>query len=167
MAIGPPRLDKYTRLLSRLFEFLAIFHIIKRSNGPHTAISQLPTDQQSARRRFLTSLCYLCDYRKGGETTTSIGLESRNDVVVFWIAANLSPNDRVLTFLSTILEDIRGQPSSTEAEREALREILIFRSIEFAAQRLTKERRMLARAARSCESYLVANIDTITTPGKT
>jgi hypothetical protein len=165
MGIGPPRLDRYTKILSRLFEFLAIFHILKRANGPHTVVSQIPTDLQSARRRFLTGLCYLCDYRKGGETTTSIGLESRNDVVVFWVASNLSPNDRVLTFLSTILEDIRGQPSSTEAERETLREMLIFRSIGFAAPRLTKEHRMLARAARSCESYLVANIDTITTPG--
>ncbi|VTT62650.1 unnamed protein product [Fusarium fujikuroi] len=54
MGVGPPRVDKYMRLLSRLFEFLALFHILKRANGPHT-VSQPPTDLQSTRRRFLSS----------------------------------------------------------------------------------------------------------------
>ncbi|KAM0364009.1 hypothetical protein ACHAPK_011032 [Fusarium culmorum] len=165
MGTGPPRTNKYTRILARLFEFLAIFHILKRANGLHTAISQLPTDLQTVRRRFLTSLCYLCDYRKGGKTTTSIGLESLNDGVVFWVAANLSPNDDVLTFISTILENLRAEPNSTVTDRETLTAMITVRSIQFAAPRLRKERRMLARAARSCESYLAANIDAIMTPG--
>ncbi|KAI1066683.1 hypothetical protein LB507_011632 [Fusarium sp. FIESC RH6] len=167
MGNGPPRTNKYTRILARLFEFLAVFHILKRANGPHTAISQLPTDLQTVRRRFITSLCYLCDYRKGGKTTTAIGLESRNDGVVFWVAANLSPNDDVLTFISVILENLRGEPNSTVTDRETLTAMITLRSIQFAAPRLRKERRMLARAARSCESYLAANIDAIMTPGKT
>lgn len=159
-------MNKYMRILSRLFEFLALFHILKRANGPHTAISQPPTDLQGARRRFLTSLCFICDYRKGGETTTSIALEPRDDSVIFWIATNGSPKDDVLAFLSTVLEDLRREPKSTEAERERLRAILTFGFVQFAAPRLRKERRMLVRAARFCESYLTANIDTIKIPGK-
>ncbi|RBR26230.1 uncharacterized protein FIESC28_01013 [Fusarium coffeatum] len=165
MGNGPPRTNKYTRILARLFEFLAVFHILKRANGPHTAISQLPADLQTVRRRFITSLCYLCDYRKGGKTTTSIGLESRDDGVVFWVAANLSPNDDVLTFISVILENLRGEPNSTVTDRETLTAMITLRSIQFVAPRLRKERRMLARAARSCETYLAANIDAIMTPG--
>ncbi|RGP77966.1 hypothetical protein FLONG3_3923 [Fusarium longipes] len=167
MGIGPPRTDKYMRLLSRLFEFLAVFYILKGTNGPHTAISQSRTDQQSVRRRFLTGLCYLCDYRKGGSTTTSIGLESRDDGVVFWIAANSSPDDSVIAFLDITLQNLRGQPHSTIEERETLRAMLTLRSIRFASRRLRKEIRMLAHAARFCEDYLVANMDTITTPGTT
>ncbi|KAF9761528.1 hypothetical protein IL306_003787 [Fusarium sp. DS 682] len=165
MGIGPPRTEKYSRILSRLFEFLALFHILKRANGPHTAISQPPTDLQGARRRFLTSLCFICDYRKGGETTTSIALEARDNGVVFWIAANMSPKDGVLAFLSTVLEDLRREPKSTEVERERLRAMLTYKYVQFAAPRLRKERGMLVRAVRSCESYLAANMDTINTLG--
>jgi hypothetical protein len=86
---------------------------------------------------------------------------------VFWIAANVSPNDAVFEFLSTILENLREEPNATEAEREALRSMLTFRFTQFAAPRIRKERAMLVRVARSCQSFLVANIDDLTTPGKT
>ncbi|KAF4436816.1 hypothetical protein FACUT_6165 [Fusarium acutatum] len=166
MGIGPPRLDKYTRILSRLFEFLALFHILKRANGPHT-VSQPPTDLQSARRRFLSSLCFFCDYQKGGKTTTSMALESLGNGVVFWIASNVSPNDRVIAFLSTVLETLRIQPNSTETERETLTAMLTARYIQFAAPRLRKERGILHRSTRFCEAYLTTNLDTIQTPGVT
>ncbi|KAF5660341.1 hypothetical protein FCIRC_12143 [Fusarium circinatum] len=166
MGIGPPRLDKYTRILSRLFEFLALFHILKRANGPHT-IPRPPTDLQGLRRRFLSSLCFFCDYQKGGKTTTSIALESLENGVVFWIASNVSPNDRVIEFLSIVLESLRIEPSSTETERETLIATLTARYIAFAGPRFRKERGILNRSTRSCEAYLTANLDTIQTPGKT
>ncbi|KAF5541148.1 hypothetical protein FNAPI_10322 [Fusarium napiforme] len=167
MGIGPPRLDKYTRILSRLFEFLALFHILKRANGPHT-IPQPPTDLQGARRRFLSSLCFLCDYQKGGKTTTSMALESLDHgVVVFWIASNGSPNDGVIAFLSTVLETLRREPTSTEAERETIIATLTASYIQFATPRLRKERGILNRSTRFCKAYLTANLDTIQTPGVT
>ncbi|KAI1032818.1 hypothetical protein LB504_006276 [Fusarium proliferatum] len=167
MGVGPPRVDKYMRLLSRLFEFLALFHILKRANGPHT-VSQPPTDLQSTRRRFLSSLCFICDYQKGGKTTTSMALEFLdNGVVVFWIASNVSPNNRVIAFLSTVLETLRREPSSTDTERETLTAMLTARYIEFAAPRLRKERAILHRSMRFCETYLTTNLDTIQTPGET
>ncbi|KAG7002693.1 hypothetical protein FocnCong_v001004 [Fusarium oxysporum f. sp. conglutinans] len=43
--------------------------------------------------------------------------------------------------------------------------MLTVRYIQFAASRLGKERGMLNRATRFCESYLTANLDTIQTPG--
>ncbi|KAJ4255478.1 hypothetical protein NW762_009473 [Fusarium torreyae] len=166
MGIGPPRLEKYSRLLSRLFEFLALFHILKRIDGPHVVTSQVPTDFQGTRRRFLKSLSFVCDYRKGGDTTTSIALESRQGGVVFWIAANLTPNDDVLAFLSEILGDLRRGLNATEIDREALKDSLTRRSVQFAAPRLRKECGLLVRAARSCENYLIANIETIQTAGE-
>ncbi|VTT68168.1 unnamed protein product [Fusarium fujikuroi] len=167
MGVGPPRVDKYMRLLSRLFEFLALFHILKRANGPHT-VSQPPTDLQSTRRRFLSSLCFFCDYQKGGKTTTSMALEFLgNGVVVFWIASNVSPNNRVIAFLSTVLETLQREPNSTDTERETLTATLTARYIEFAAPRLRKERAILHRSMRFCETYLTTNLGTIETPGKT
>jgi hypothetical protein len=95
-----------------------------------------------------------------------MALELLDGVVIFWVASNVSPDDDVLAFLSTVLETLRREPKSSEAERKRLRALITSRSVHFAAPRLRKERAMLMRAARSCESYLTANIDTIKTPGK-
>lgn len=79
----------------------------------------------------------------------------------------MSPNDSVVAFLSTVLEDLRREPNSTETERQTLIAMLTVRSIQFATLRLRKERGMLNRATRFCETYLTANLDTIQTPGET
>ncbi|KAF4963285.1 hypothetical protein FSARC_8687 [Fusarium sarcochroum] len=165
MGVGPPRLDKYNKILSRLFEFLALFFILKRIDGPHVVTTQAPTDPQGIRRRFLKGLSFICDYQKGGDTTTSIALESKQNGVVFWIAANLTPYDNVLAFLSDILRDLRRGPKVTEADRQALKDRLTRRSVDFAASRLKKECKFLARAANSCEKYLKTNAAAIQTVG--
>ncbi|KAG9502251.1 hypothetical protein J7337_005077 [Fusarium musae] len=96
-----------------------------------------------------------------------MALESLDNGVVFWIASNGSPNDSVIAFLSTVLETLRREPNSTEAERETITAMLTARYIQFATPRLKKERGILNRSTRFCEAYLTANLDTIQTPGET
>ncbi|GKU15450.1 unnamed protein product [Fusarium langsethiae] len=100
VGIGKPRLDKHGKILSRLFENLALFYILRRVDGPHAVTAHVPATLQDARRRFLKNLSYVCDYRKGGDTTTSIALEGKQKSAVFWIAANSTPNDKVIAFLT-------------------------------------------------------------------
>lgn len=116
VSVGKPRLDKYGKILSRLFENLALFHILKRVDGPHAVTSHVPTTLQDTRRRFLKNLSYICDYRKGGDTTTSMALEDKQKSVVFWIAANSTPNDNVITFLTEVLELLRKERKDTKVE---------------------------------------------------
>ncbi|KAI7766253.1 hypothetical protein LZL87_001366 [Fusarium oxysporum] len=154
MGVGKPRLDKYEKILSRLFENLALFHILKGIDGPHMVAAHAPTDVQCIRRRFLKNLCFICDYRKGGDTTTSIALESQTNEVILWVAANFTPHDKVILFLNDILQQLQRDPKGPEEERERLREKLTKKCVEFAAPRLKKECKLLLRAAAYCEKYL-------------
>ncbi|KAF5656226.1 hypothetical protein F25303_86 [Fusarium sp. NRRL 25303] len=154
MGVGPPRLDKYDKILSRLFENLALFHILKGIDGPHMITAHAPTDVRGIRRRFLKNLCFICDYRKGGDTTTSIALESQTNKVILWVAANFTPHDKVILFLDDILQQLQSDPKGTEEERERLRKKLTKKCVDFAAPRLKKECKLLLRATRYCEKYL-------------
>ncbi|KAF4944908.1 hypothetical protein FGADI_12336 [Fusarium gaditjirri] len=154
MGVGKPRLDKYEKILSRLFENLALFHILKGIDGPHMVIAHAPTDVQGIRRRFLKNLCFICDYRKGGDTTTSIALESQKNEVILWVAANFTPHDKVILFLNDILQQLQRDPKGTEEERERLRVKLTKKCLEFATPRLKKEGKLLLRTAAYCEKYL-------------
>ncbi|KAK2677287.1 hypothetical protein RAB80_006027 [Fusarium oxysporum f. sp. vasinfectum] len=154
MGVGKPRLDKYEKILSRLFENLALFHILKGIDGPHMVTAHAPTDVQGIRRRFLKNLCFICDYRKGGDTTTSIALESQINEVILWVAANCTPHDKVILFLNDVLQQLQRDPKGTEEERERLREKLTKKCVGFAAPRLKKECKLLLRAASYCEKYL-------------
>ncbi|KAM0348023.1 hypothetical protein ACHAPU_004526 [Fusarium lateritium] len=162
MGVGRPRLDAYERIISRLFENLALFHILKGTNGPHISTADVPTDVQGARRRFLDSLSLICDNRKGGDTTTSMALEARNEGgIILWIAANLTPKNNVLMFLGGILEDLKSKPKEIEADRNTLSDELARKCIEFAAPRLKKESKLLSRAAGYCEKFLKTYTTTI------
>ncbi|CVK88047.1 uncharacterized protein FPRN_05868 [Fusarium proliferatum] len=155
MGVGPPRLDKYDKILSRLFENLALFHILKGIDGPHMITAHAPTDVRGIRRRFLKNLCFICDYRKGGDTTTSIALESQTNEVILWVAANFTPHNNVILFLDDTLQQLQRDPKGTEEERERLRKKLTKNCVGFAAPRLKKECKLLLRATRYCEKYLI------------
>ncbi|KAF5593324.1 hypothetical protein FPCIR_5329 [Fusarium pseudocircinatum] len=166
MGVGPPRLDKYNKILSRLFENLALFHILKGIDGPHMVAAYAPTDVQGIRRRFLKNLCFICDYRKGGDTTTSIALESQANEIILWVAANFTPQNKVILFLNDILQQLQRDAKETEEERERLRQKLTKKCIDFAAPRLKKECKLLLRATRYCERYLQENATAVQGGGK-
>jgi hypothetical protein len=165
VGVGKPRLDKYDKILSRLFENLALFHVLKRVDGPHAVDAHVPDTLQDARRRFLKNLSYICDYRKGGDTTTSMAIEDKEKSAVFWIAANSTPNDKVVSFLTEVLELLRKEPKETEKDQKALENKLAKICAEFAAPRLKKECKLLHRATRHCEKYLKLDIDIVQQPG--
>jgi hypothetical protein len=166
VGVGKPRLDKYDKILSRLFENLALFHVLKRVDGPHAVDAHVPDTLQDARRRFLKNLSYICDYRKGGDTTTSMAIEDKEKSAVFWIAANSTPNDKVVSFLTEVLELLRKEPKETEKDQKALENKLAKICAEFAAPRLKKECKLLHRATRHCEKYLKLDIDIVQQPGR-
>ncbi|KAF4819271.1 hypothetical protein CGCSCA5_v004619 [Colletotrichum siamense] len=148
-----PRLDPYARLTSRFYEALLLLSIIRPVNGPHV-ITKLDTNTlQGARRRFLRNLCVLCDYQKGGDSTTSIGAEDRDDTYVLWLSSNEGPRDNVIDFLHTVLEDLRRVMFGGE-EQSVVAEDLLHRTIRFVSPRLRKEKSFLRRTSRSCAEII-------------
>ena len=99
------RLNPRERQLSRFYEPLVLLYTLGSTRGEHTAAA-LPPDEnicelplKELRRRFLNELAYVCDYNKGGDTVTAIGLESTPQRYVFWVGANTSPQKRIVPFV--------------------------------------------------------------------
>ncbi|KAF4345230.1 hypothetical protein FBEOM_732 [Fusarium beomiforme] len=147
MGVGKPRLDQYERVRSRLFENLALFIFSK--------------EVMNARRNFWKNLCFLCDFRKGGDTTTATALESQQNDAVFWIAANATPGDEAIACLADTLDKLSKEPKETEEEQNKLRESMTKKCIDFADPRLKKECKLLSRAAIYCEEYLTEDATAI------
>lgn len=153
-----PRFNPYNKLLSRLFEFLALFSILKKAAGPHVITNHDSSTLEATRRRFLKNLCFICDYKKGGDTTTSIAVENRPDCFMFWVAGNVTPSPKVVDFLSGVLGHLQDAEAADLAEKKRLEVKLTEDSIKFSTPRLKKECKLLCNAAKRCQSYLSTGI---------
>src|SRR5688500_17846751 len=76
---GTPRFDNYQTLIHRFYEPLILLAALGQTRGHHISKPHA-TKEQALHRRFLRNLAYVCDYEKGGKTTTAIGLEEKSDM---------------------------------------------------------------------------------------
>ncbi|RMJ19798.1 hypothetical protein CDV36_000455 [Fusarium kuroshium] len=158
MPLGTPRLNPYNKLLSRLFEFLALFSILKKAAGPHVITNHDSSTLEATRRRFLKNLCFVCDYKKGGDTTTSIAVENRPDCFMFWVAGNVTPSPKVVEFLNGVLSHLQGAEAGDNIQKHRLEVRLTEDTIQFGTSRLKKECKLLCNAAKKCQGYLSTGI---------
>ncbi|GAW15711.1 hypothetical protein ANO14919_051300 [Xylariales sp. No.14919] len=141
---------KYFQLWRRFYEPLVILRILGNTRGEH---SPRPLQQTSV-HRFLDNLAYLCDYLKGGLTTSAVGLEDAPERFNFWIASNdPQKGEKSAIFLASILRDIRIITDSPAGAKPSLQEKLIHRSIDFAKQRVKKEAKLLMNDISKCMRF--------------
>ncbi|KAH6986597.1 hypothetical protein EDB80DRAFT_782648 [Ilyonectria destructans] len=139
------RLAIYEKLLHRLFEVLILASFIKRVHGSHITANHDLSTTAGARRRFLKNLTFLCDYDKGGPSTTGICVEDRHDCYVTWLASNEGVSSGVITFLESVLDNLRAAPSGKE--RQSQETSLLQIAATFARNRVFKEWKILVRSA--------------------
>lgn len=72
--VGRPRFDPYHKVLSRFYEPLVLLRLLGQSRGNHQPKPHDVNAGQAVRRDFLRNLSYICDFEKGGDTCTAIGL---------------------------------------------------------------------------------------------
>ena len=159
-SLKKPRLNPRERQLSRFYEPLVLLYTLGSTRGEHTAAA-LPPDEnicelplKELRRRFLSELAYVCDYDKGGDTVTAIGLESTPQRYVFWVGANTSPEKRIVPFLEALLAKLRG--ISTAATSKASEEVdnIAIECIKFGTLRINKYRQHLKPLLKRCQGNL-------------
>ncbi|KAI0110661.1 hypothetical protein F4776DRAFT_362689 [Hypoxylon sp. NC0597] len=153
----PPRKDKYLKLLCRFYEPLVLLAALGKTRGTHTSNPQDTSTTQSKRRRLLRNLSYLCDYEKGGETTSSIGLEENEHYFIFWVASNATrprTGHNIAEFLRRTFTRIRSIIILGETERGHAEQEFITKCIEFAEPRVKKEIKLLSKAIEKCEKHL-------------
>ncbi|KAI1855704.1 hypothetical protein JX266_000569 [Neoarthrinium moseri] len=156
--VGRPRLGQYPKLIARFFEPLILLHVLGATRGDHTPIPHNPKSPEFSRRRLLDNLAYLCDFDKGGPTTTALGLEERHDCFKFWIASN-RPTTKTLKFMSNAIESLKALFNATPIKREEAIEEFTEACIAFAKTRIIKEAKLLYRAIAVCSDHLSKETD--------
>ncbi|KAI1766826.1 hypothetical protein GGR53DRAFT_180630 [Hypoxylon sp. FL1150] len=154
--MGPkPRLDPYMRLLHRFYEPLILLLTLGKTRGEHTSSPWDATPEQAQRRRLLRNFAYLCDYEKGGDTTTSIGLEENDERFVFWIASNTARSGaNIVRFLEDTLPKLRKIFTLGEEQRDRIEKEFVRECITFAKSRVKKEIKLLAKFIAICKQQL-------------
>ncbi|KAF5655187.1 hypothetical protein FCIRC_13919 [Fusarium circinatum] len=162
--VGTPRLDRYQRLIARLYEAMILLCIEQPIQGPQVTVKHDNISLTASRRRLTTGLAHYCDWDKGGRTTTSIGIEDSEESSIFWVASNqgfqqrdLVMAHRILTFLGQTLrrlQDVTREPDPS-ADWLARQINHLARSFAaFATPRIRKEASLLSRMATSCIGHL-------------
>ncbi|KAF3056492.1 hypothetical protein GL218_06616 [Daldinia childiae] len=153
-APGRLGMDPYSKLLHRFYEPLILARVLGQTRGTHTSAPQ-HDESQSGRRRLLSNLSYLCDYDKGGDTTSSIALEDTDECYIFWIASNTArAGIRNLGGLKELLKQIHHIIKLKEEQRSPF-EVKFTRAwVDFAEKRVKKEVKLLSRAINECEGYI-------------
>ncbi|KAI1103870.1 hypothetical protein F4804DRAFT_352612 [Jackrogersella minutella] len=141
-----PRSGKYLKLLCRFYEPLILLEALGPTRGTHTSALLNAPNAQCERRRLLDNLSYLCDYDKGGDTTSAIGLEENDRCFVFWVASNAdTASNKIVGFLNSSLEEIHSV-NHEEDNIDDFENNFIRKCIKFAESRVKKEIRLLSRA---------------------
>jgi hypothetical protein len=115
MSLSPSELSDKT-VLDTLTSFHNLTNLLQQSRTSRSFDTRFfhPSDGSTARepRRiwetFLDYLCWLCDFECGGDTVTSIAVERKDDIAVFWVATNSSSGERAIAHLRFVLEVLQA-----------------------------------------------------------
>lgn len=155
-----PRLDPRERQLSRFYEPLVLLYTLGSTRGEHTAAALSPDENicelplEELRRRFLSELAYVCDYDKGGDTVTAIGLESTPQRYVFWVGANTNPQKRIVPFLETLLAKLRDTSTAATSKAPEEADNIAIECIKFGTPRINKYKQHLNLLLKRCQGNL-------------
>lgn len=153
-----PLFGRRERQIRRFYEPLVLLETLGTTRGERTTPISNQEDLsllaiKDLRRRFLTELAYVCDYDKGGDTVTAIGLEATPQGYVFWVAANTCPVKKVIPFLRSLLLDLKGIAANS-SELETHISDLAKTCIEFARLRIKKYLQLIRKLIRECSASL-------------
>lgn len=162
-----PRLNREKRQLRRFYEPLILMDVLGKVRKEHDVSKPFPYPDifrlpiKDVRRQFLHDLSYMCDYKKGGDTVTAIGLQKTPQRYIFWVAANTSPNKKIIPFLKGLLERLQivsrnenAVPNDDEEDEEDEEDTLIKMCIHFASKRIKDYCSLLRTLFEECTPYL-------------
>lgn len=129
------------------------YHIDMDSFEPEPDPADL--DSFQLRRSFLRHLAYLCDYEKGGDTTTAIALQNTPQGIIYRMASNKASHDtdRTLIFLREIL-DILSRPQHSSSVTDIESEIFQ-KSVRYSSRRISFYASVLEGDIEFVSEYLI------------
>jgi hypothetical protein len=148
---GRPRFDQIDRRLHCFYEPLVLLRILEPTRGLRR--HEMPSEStdgsfQTHFHNFVDNLSWLCDYRTGGRTVSSIAVEETPQGPIYWLAANESPNKKVKDHLERTLQQLEGLASSPE-EASVVELAITRQSVQFSREKVKHYVRQLGKAVDS------------------
>jgi hypothetical protein len=140
-------LDKYDALLRRFHELLAVLHEYDPVRGDHTT-----EIREGGLPCYVDDLAFLCEYKKGGDACTAIGVEDTEECFIYWVAANADPRDKIAPFLHRILNNLRDIWQLPHAQRQERQDELLSMCVQYAKLKIKELRRLLVEACSVCSN---------------
>jgi hypothetical protein len=143
-----PRFDQIDRRLHCFYEPLVLLRILEPTRGSRKHEMPLESTHESFQtrcHRFLDHLSWLCDYRTGGRTVSSIAVERTPQGPIYWLAANESPDKKVRDHLERILHQLESLASSPE-EASVVELAIRRQSIQFSREKVKHYLRQLGKS---------------------
>lgn len=150
-----PRLDPYLRLIYRLYEALYLLDILGRVRGPHHVTNLDFSTIFAVRRRFLKNIALLCDYKKGGPTSTAVAIEDGQKCNTFWIASNEGTDGAVLDFVTSVIAKTKALHKEPDDKKVSAEVDLIRLCVDFASSRIRKQSHGLSSSAGRCREFIM------------
>lgn len=162
--VGRPRLDKYNRLINRLYEAMGVLFLKQKTQGPHLLSNRNDSSITAVRRRLQKNLGFILDWSKGGESTISIAIQDHSRAYIYWVAVNQSNSIKpinletnILPFLRKVLTKLRDASRLEDSSSEqvaAIQKLCAKECCEYADKRLKKEQRILFNGIQRSLSHL-------------
>ncbi|KAA8567874.1 hypothetical protein EYC84_008323 [Monilinia fructicola] len=165
IAPGTSLIPVAPKLSKRFYEALVLLTVFGKNRGEHTREEEFQSDQDEdelidasceslgpvsqntnqmkLRRSFTRHLAYLCDFDKGGASTTAIALQLTDKrEVIYHVASNkCSQPDRIVEFLGEVLGLLESVSMTGkhegERERDNIEKMVFLLSIKHAEKRIS------------------------------
>ncbi len=117
--LGKPRLDPYSRLLSRFYEPFILLIILGATRRIHETYPGGGSLEQQVRREFMRDLAFICDGKKGGTTFTSFSIEETDDEYIFHVASKSLRKAKLMLERSLLM--LRQYAMAPEKQRSEMK----------------------------------------------
>ncbi|KAJ2981829.1 hypothetical protein NQ176_g1782 [Zarea fungicola] len=132
--VGRPRLDPYSRLLSRFYEpHLLLFSLGQTQDG-HTPYPISASEHQEQRREFMRNLAVICDYKKGRSSFTAFAVNFDGQHNVYWLGSRQA--QRCARMLNDSLEALLEYATALGQRQDSLQLDFLRMCVEHAKERI-------------------------------
>jgi hypothetical protein len=142
------------KLINRFYEPLVLLKILGQVQGERSPVEAFDGTDQSIRRRLLRNMSYVCDYEKGGDTTTAMALSERPELYTFWVASNVKISKKILNFVENVLRLLKRINGLDSCAPPITSDHLVKTCVDFAQSRIKKELRLLKLRIKQCLDLL-------------
>ena len=147
---------KRKKLLHRFYEPLVLLYVLDRTQGDHILRQdpeRLPSGEislQELQRNLLDALSYVCDFDKGGDTTTAIAAASAP--LTYYVASNKDAAEEAVPFLRSLLMRL-GELYNVDPQRLSESENSILKyCVDFSGKRVKTYWRFLRDSLTKCRN---------------